>query len=109
MSTYEEWKERKKGFDQHITTITGGKTLADAEESDRKRPSDPTVNLTNLAVFLSDFTTKLFRFFLNGFSDFLGLDEPKAIKLIASAEYPPEFVLQKILRQASFDLTVIQR
>ena len=65
-------------------------------------------DLCELTTSLEEFTRRLFTFFLDGFSDFFG-EENKEIILIPSAEYPPEYVLQKILQQASFDLTVIQR
>ena len=109
MSKYEEWEMRKVGFDSQLNIVIGERTPAQADESDQGRPADPNENLINLAVFLSEFTTDLFGFFLNGFSDYLGKPGTGGTKLVASAEYPPEFVLQKILRQASFDLTVIQR
>ena len=111
MSKYQEWKGRKAGFDNHVTLLAGQRTVAGANKLSEEKPDDPTENLINLVVFLSAFTDNLFEFFLNGFAEFLGeeIEDPKRIKLIPSAEYPPEYVLQRILQQASFDLTVIER
>ena len=93
MSKYDEWKNRQKGFDDYALQLM---------------ESLPDGDLKDLTDALRDFTNQLFDFFLKGFSDFLG-EKSKTIILIPSAEYPPEYVLQRILQQASFDLTVIQR
>lgn len=99
MSKYQEWKARKDGFDRHVGFIT----------TDKGKFDGPIEDLIDLTGFLAEFTTLLFDFFLDGFSDFLGERGKPGVKLVPSAEYPPEYVLQRILQQASFDLTVIQR
>jgi hypothetical protein len=100
MSNYDEWRKRKEGLDNLVTTINKENVFVEGP---------PQAHLVGLVNCLSSFTTELFDFFLNGFSDFLGSSSTQTIKLIPSAEYPPEYVLQKILQQASFDLTVIER
>ncbi len=65
-------------------------------------------NLEDLVSYLTRYQDKLYSFFLSGFSNFFEQEE-EHIRLIPSDKYPPEYVLQKILSQASFDLALLQR
>jgi hypothetical protein len=97
MSKYDEWVARKEGFFKSAYPKEIGGSNAAVED------------LFELKGYLEGFVTELFDFFLDGFSECLESGQKGTIRLIPSSEYPPEFVLRKILHQASFDLTVIQR
>lgn len=87
---HQKWTDKKNGFNKNFKY---------PKQSGSQQP------LIEIKNNLDYFSNSLYSFFLNGFP----LDDPQEEKgLERSPEYPPEYVLQNILTQTSFDLRVIR-